>query len=176
MNPKRTKQQLHESAARRRVADMLLAGENERLSFPALFARFDGKCFKTGKPLDMTRRQTWAVDHILPSRYLYPLTTSNAALLSKQANDNKRDRWPSEFYTNNELIELARITGADLTLLASKSVVVNPNIDVDACVTRFLSVRERSNLAKRISELKRLLEDCDLTGKLSAANKKMLGY
>ena len=176
LNPKRTKQQLHESAARRRVADMLLADENERINLSDLFTRFDGKCFKTGKRLDIKNRKSWAVDHILPSRYLYPLTKSNAALLSKNANDNKRDRWPSEFYTNSELIELARITGADLTLLASKNVLINPNIDVDACVTRFLSVRERSDLPKRIAELKRLLEDYKLIGKLSGANKKILGY
>lgn len=176
LNPKRTKQQLHESASRRRVADMLLAGENERLDISALFARFGAKCFKTRKPLDVTKRNTWAIDHILPSRYLYPLTTSNAALLSKGANDNKRDRWPSGFYTNNELIELAKITGADLSLLASRIPVVNRDIDVDACVTRFLSVRERSNLPKRIAELKRLLEDYRLTGRLSANNRKLLGY
>ncbi len=28
------------------------------------------------------------------------------------ANENKRDKWPSQFYTNNELIDLAKITGA----------------------------------------------------------------
>lgn len=176
LNEKRTKQQLHESASHRRVADMLMAGKNERLDISALFVRFGARCFKTRKPLDVTKRNTWAIDHILPSRYLYPLTTSNAALLSKGANDNKRDRWPSEFYTNNELIELARITGADLSLLASRSPVVNRDIDVDACVTRFFSVRERSNLPKRIAELKRLLEDYGLTGRLSGDNKKILGY
>lgn len=114
LNPKRTKEQLHESSARRRVADLLLAGENERLDFDELFKRFGGKCFKTGKALNIKDRKSWAIDHVLPSRWLYPLTLKNAALLSKEANDNKRDKWPSEFYSNDELKKLAIIIGANL--------------------------------------------------------------
>ncbi len=154
---------------------MLLEGENQTIKPEDLFARFGSKCFKTRKPLDIKDRQSWAIDHILPSKYLYPLTIENAALLSAGANNNKRDRWPSEFYTNNELIELSRITGADLNLLASRSPVVNSSIDVDGCVSRFLKVRERSNLAKRLKELRKLLEENDLVARLSAQNKKMLG-
>ena len=47
------------------------------------------------------------------------MTKENAALLSKEANNNKRNKWSSHFYTNNELIKLARITGADLSLLSA---------------------------------------------------------
>jgi len=176
LNPRRTKQQLHEASVRRRIADMLLEGENRDISPEDLFVRFGGRCFKTKKPLNINDRKSWAIDHILPSKYLYPLTVENAALLSAEANNNKRDRWPSEFYTNNELIELSKITGADLTLLASRSPVVNPNIDVNACVSRFLKVRERSNLPKRLRELKELLEEYSLVGRLSPHNKRMLGF
>jgi CRISPR/Cas system Type II protein with McrA/HNH and RuvC-like nuclease domain len=118
--------------------------------------------------LDINNRKTWAIDHILPSKYLYPLTVSNAALLSKEANDNKRDQLPSKYYTNNELIELAKITGADLTLLTNKHPIINPHIDVNKCVSRFLTVREKSNLNK-------LLVSYDLINKLSPENKKLLG-
>lgn len=179
LNPKRTKEQLWESALKRRVGDLLLEGENKKIDdnfIRKLFRRFYSRCFKTGKRLKMKNRLSWAIDHILPSRYLYPLTKENAALLSKEANNHKRDRWPSEFYTNGELIRLARITGADLQLLSNNKPIVNPNIDVDACVTRYLQVRERTNLEKRIKELKELLEEYDLSSKLSAKNKKLLGY
>lgn len=176
LNPKRTKQQLHESSVRRRIADFLVADENEKIDIKELFKRFDNKCFKTKKILDIKKRNTWAIDHILPSKYLYPLTISNAALLSKEANDNKRDQLPSQFYTNNELIELARITGADLTLLTSENAIINSNIDVNKCVTRFLTVREKSNLKKRIAELKKLLVSYDLVEKLSEQNKRLLGF
>jgi hypothetical protein len=176
LNPQRTSQQLFESSVRRRIGDMLLQDKNEVISIDALFNRFDHRCFKTKKHLDIEDRSSWAIDHILPSKYLYPLTISNAALLSKEANDNKRDRWPSEFYKNNELVKLARITGADLNLLSSKEPIINPNIDVDACVTRALSVREQSNLWKRISELKKMLISYGLIDKLSDKNKRLLGY
>ena len=175
LNPKRTSQQLFESSIRRRLGDMLLAGCDETISISELFDRFGHKCFKTEKPLDIRDRKSWAIDHILPSSYLYPLTVSNAALLSKEANDNKRDRWPSEFYTNNELIKLAKLTGADLKLLSSKKPIINSHIDVDACITRVLSVREQSNLWKRIDELKKMLVSYGLADKLSDSNKKLLG-
>jgi len=175
LNPKRTKEQLHESALRRRVADLLMEGENQKLPFAALFERFGHRCFKTGVRLDINARSTWAVDHILPSRYLYPLTTTNACLLSREANQNKKARWPSEFFTNAELIKLAEITGADLRLLASPTPIVNDNIDVDRCVTRFLSVRQNTRLADRIDELRAILKEYNLVKRLSLKNRRMLG-
>lgn len=176
LNPRRTRQQLHESSARRRAAELLLEGQNQTISPEDLFARFGGKCFKTKQALNIRDRKSWAIDHILPSRYLYPLCAENAALLSAEANHAKRDRWPSQFYTNNELIELSRLIGADLTLLASRQPIVNPNIDVNGCVSRVLKVRERSNLAKRLKELKKLLASYQLVERLSVENKKMLGF
>ena len=125
--------------------------------------------------LDINQRDTWEIDHILPSKWLYPLNKQNAALLSKDANNNKRHKWPSEFYTNNELIELAKITGANLSLISSKVPVINKNIDVNKCVDRYLQVREKSHLPKRIKELKKILTEYDLVGKLSKENKKLLG-
>lgn len=176
LNPKRTKEQLHESAAKRRTAELLLAGENERLDINDLFKRFSSKCFKTGKLLDIKQRETWAIDHVLPSRWLYPLSIKNAALLSKEANNNKRDKWPSEFYTNNELKRLACITGANLELMSNKEPVINPNIDVDACVSRMLTVRSATDISRRIKDLKKLLQDYNLVNNLSEQNKKLLGY
>jgi 5-methylcytosine-specific restriction endonuclease McrA len=177
LNVRRTKQQLHEASAKRRVADLLLEGENTPLDLKDLFRRFQSKCFKCSKALTFGKRGTWAVDHILPSKFLYPLTRENAALLCADCNNGKHDRWPSLYYTNHELIELSRITGADLSLLAGSKAVVNSNIDVDACVSRYLKVREKSDLKKRLTELKKLLADYVLAGKLSASNKKkMLGF
>lgn len=176
LNPKRTKEQLHESATRRRAAELLLRGENQRIDLRALFERFDGKCFKTGKELNYEDRSSWAVDHLLPSRWLYPLSLHNAVLLSKEANANKRDSWPSQFYTNDELKKLALLIGADLALLASSEPVINKSIDVDACVTRMLTVRRATDMTKRIQDLKKLLEDYSLVDRLSEDNRKILGY
>ena len=175
LNPKRTRQQLHEAAVRRRVADLLLQGINTPVDIDDLFKRFDSKCFKCGQTLDQTATRTWEIDHVLPSRYLHPLKVENAALLCKGCNNSKHGRWPSQFYTNSELIELSKRTGADLTLLASPTAIVNRDIDVNAGVTRYLTVREHSKLAKRIEELKQLLDDYGLIKDLSAEHKQRLG-
>lgn len=175
LNPKRTKQQLHEGTMRRRIGDLLLEGENMPIDFEELFKRFDSRCFKTKRKLDIKKRKTWAIDHLLPSKWLYPLTIDNAVLLSSEANSNKSDKWPQKFYTNNELIELAKITGADLSLLASKTPIVNTNINVNKCVERYLQVREKSKLDKRIKELKKIIEKYDLVKDLTDVNRKLLG-
>lgn len=176
LNPQRTKEQLHEASAKRRVADMFLDGEHQSINPTLLFERFKSRCFKTGIALDMNSRQTWAIDHILPSRYLYPLTVENAALLSWEANNNKRDKWPSQFYSNDELKELARITGADLTLISRSEPVVNSHVDVNRCVERYLSIRQHSDLNRRVLELKQVLGDYGLVDRLSRENKKILGF
>lgn len=176
LNPKRTKEQLHESSVRRRIADLFLEGENQQIDIVELFEKFGNKCFKTKKPLDIKKRRTWAIDHILPSKWLYPLSKENAALLSKEANNSKGEKWPSQFYTNNELIELAKITGADLGLISSKVPVMNSNIDVNKCVERYLRVREKSNLRKRILELKKIIKNYGLIDRLTLGNKKILGF
>jgi len=126
--------------------------------------------------LDINKRETWTIDHILPSKYLYPLKKENAALLSRDANENKRDQWPSKFYTNNELIELARITGANIDLISSKQPVMNRNIDVNKGVERYLHVREKSDLPKRIKEIKKILMVYKLVPNLSEENKTLLGF
>ena len=176
LNPKRTKEQLHESAVRRRIADLFLEEENESIDFQDLFDRFDSRCFKTKEPLDINQRENWAIDHILPSKYLYPLKRENAALLSRNANENKRDKWPSKFYTNNELIELARISGANIDLISNKLPIMNHNIDVNRGVERYLQVREKSDLPKRIKEIKKILLVYELVDNLSLLNKKLLGF
>ena len=176
LNPKRTKQQLHESSVRRRIADLFLQGENEFIDIEDLFDKFDRKCFKTKKPLDINDRGSWQIDHILPSKWLYPLKNENAALLSNEANAAKKAKWPNKFYTNNELIELAKITGGNLKLFTSKNPIINTSIDVNRGVERYLQVREKSDLPKRINEIKKILQFYKLVDCLTNENKKLLGF
>ena len=78
--------------------------------------------------------------------------------------------------SNDELKRLAIITGANLELISRKEPIVNEQIDVDACVSRMLTVRSATDITKRLKELKNLLEDYDLVQNLSEQNKKLLGY
>ena len=177
-NPKRTSEQLREGAARRRLGDLLAALDHDaeqKLDVEDLFRRFEGRCFKTGVELDINQRETWHIDHILPSKYFYPLTKENAALLSKEANSNKRDRWPSEVYSPQELVRLSEITGANLELLSSPKPILNQEIDVNAAVDKWLEVRNCTDLNKRIRQLVKILVSNNLTEYLSEKNKKRLG-
>jgi hypothetical protein len=176
LNPKRSKEQMHEASVRRRIADLFLDEENETIDFEDLFRRFDSKCFKTKVKLNIKDRGSWAIDHILPSKYLFPLKKENAALLSREANNSKRDRWPSKFYTNNELIELAKVTGADLKLISRKEPIINKKINVNKGVERYLQVREKSDLQKRINEIRKILQIYGLVENLFDENKKLLGF
>jgi hypothetical protein len=175
-NPKRTKQQLHESSVRRRIADLFIEGENKFVNHSELFKRFDSKCFKTNKVLDINDRGSWHIDHILPSKWLYPLKIENAALLSSEANEAKKAKWPSKFFSNNELIQLAKITGGNLKLFTSQNPIINKDIDVNNGVERYLQVREKSDLPKRIEEIKKILTFYKLEDNLSEDNKKLLGF
>lgn len=175
LNPKRTAEQLRESSMKRRIAELLTKQSDEKLNVVKLFKKFRGKCFKTGKKLDIKKTSTWQIDHTLPAKYFYPLTERNATLLSSEANQNKSDMWPSKFYSNKELVRLAKITGASLELLSNPIPILNSDIDVNLCVERFLDVRDSSDLSKRVSELKTLLEKHELAKHLSSKNKKILG-
>ena len=97
-------------------------------------------------------------------------------MLSTEANSAKKAKWPSKFFTNNELIELARITGGNLKLFTAENPIINKSIDVNRGVERYLQVREKSDLPKRIKEIKKILLFYKLVDNLSDENKKLLGF
>lgn len=178
-NPKRTKEQHAEAAARRRIGDLMHPDPEYKpySDIDDLFERFGGKCFLTGVPLDRNDRDQWQIDHILPASYYYPLTKENACLLSKGANGNKRAQWPSEIYTPEQLVELSRITGADISLLSSPEPIYNENADPNMAVVRYLEKARQDprKFSKRVAELKKILSADNLLESLSDENKRMLG-
>lgn len=175
LNKMRTKEQLFEGTINRRLGD-LLSTTDEKADPKEVFKRFGGKCFKTGIPLDYNDRSSWHIDHIMPSKYFWPLTTENAALLSSEANEAKSGKWPSEVYTDKQLVALSKITGAPLELISSKEPVYNTDIDPNKAVDRlFNNVRERSHLPKLVEGLKMILKKHDLVQALTIENQKLLG-
>ena len=178
-NPKRTAEQHAEAAARRRIGDLMHPDPEYRpySDINDLFDRFDSKCFLTGVPLDKNDRSQWQIDHILPASYYYPLTRDNACLLSKGANGNKRAQWPSEIYTPEQLMDLARITGADITLLSSPTPIFNVNADPNMAVIRYLGKarQNKEKFSKRVQELRKMLVADNLVASFTEDNKKLLG-
>ena len=72
---------------RRRLYN-ILSGEPGKIDSRAVFDRFNGKCFACQKDLTFQAqgRSDFRLDHTLPNRYLWPLTTETATLLCDACN------------------------------------------------------------------------------------------
>lgn len=81
--------------------------------------KFNCKCFKCGKEVDAH----FDLDHTMPLAYLYRLDES-ATCLCSNCNSSKRDKFPADFYTEDELQSLSEITGLPMELLHKRE--VNP--------------------------------------------------
>ena len=120
-NPTRIPDQHREAAQKRRLY-IALSGP-EHIDSAAIYKRFDSKCFKCAVELSETPPAGGALargtlDHTLPVKYLWPLTTDNATLLCSEHNSQKSDKWPSNYYTKVELRRLVRLTGLSHDKLA----------------------------------------------------------
>jgi len=139
-NPQRTTAQMKEDAARRRGFELLIAAIYEgtpQLTYrhvtggelsDYVFRQFGGKCFKCGAGLDA---RGWHLDHTRPLALLWPLDETATALCA-YCNSAKRDRPPVDFYTDEELAEIAEITQIPLAELKAPT----PNMEI---VEEFLS-------------------------------------
>lgn len=129
LNPQRTTAQMKEDSQRRRHFEILLTElyqKSSHLSYrhetggrelsDDIWLKFDKKCFNCdcilNAPNDMH------LDHTRPLALLWPLDET-ATSLCQACNSRKRDRYPSEYYSEHKLIELAKITGLNLQDLKS---------------------------------------------------------
>ena len=131
LNPQRNAQQFKEDGLRRRAIEVLVNHLLERnlvhFEFENrtkkefteyIWNKFDRKCFKCKKPLDISEMN---LDHTMPLAYLYRLDET-ATCLCDSHNSQKSDHFPIDYYTEDELVELSKITGLDLKTLHSRDV------------------------------------------------------
>lgn len=121
-NPTRTTDQHRDAAQKRRLYMDLTAGS--KIDSKEIYARFDYMCFKCGEDLSADI-QTKSVkqgnlDHTLPVRFLWPITNNNATLLCRRHNGEKAEKWPSRFYSEQELKRLVTLTGIPYDILAGE--------------------------------------------------------
>lgn len=121
-NGTRTQEQFAESAQKRRLYSEL-AGNN-KIDYKAIRRKYDNNCFNCGCDLSDTNKVS-NLDHTLPAMYLWPLNTNNATLLCSDCNQNKSGLWPSQFYNNRKLHELAVRTGIPYATLNGDA-IYNP--------------------------------------------------
>ncbi len=126
LNPKRTSDQHREAAQRRRLYS-LISSEDGKIDSQVVFDRFSGRCCNCDKPLTFTERgaKDHDLDHTLPAKYLWPISTESATLLCSECNNAKHDKWPSEFYSQEQQKALARLTGITYDVLSGPP-LLNP--------------------------------------------------
>ncbi|NSX05679.1 hypothetical protein [Cupriavidus gilardii] len=127
-NPTRTQDQHREAAQKRRLY-IEISKESGRINTAEIFRRFQNKCFCCSRPLvdddGFPISGAFNIDHTLPVYYLWPATSQNATLLCREHNGSKAEKWPSEFYSQEQINQLAVLTGLQAELLRGPP-VLNP--------------------------------------------------
>jgi hypothetical protein len=115
-NQTRLADQHREASQKRRLYTELT--DSPRIDIGKIYEKFDSKCFKCGLELSADREKgkkelLGNLDHTLPAKFLWPLTTENATLLCKEHNAEKAEKWPGEYYSDAELRRLQPRVGID---------------------------------------------------------------
>lgn len=150
----------HREARQMRRIYLDLSG-SEKINSEAVYGRFRYRCFKCQKDLrKVADAKERPLDHTLPAVFLWPLTTENATLLCREHNGEKSGKWPSEYYSNNELKNLAVLTGVPYETLIGPA-HYNPEViedlktaeQVDQLLTKYAAYMPRIiKLRNRILE------------------------
>ena len=129
LNPKRTSDQFFESSLLSRERKAFLdepeifdvIQRKYKLQFlgfkTAIWKKFNKECFNCGKNLKLNEVQ---LDHTRPLSLFYPID-EHATSLCKDCNNAKRGRHPVDFYSEDKLIALNKITGLSLEKLKERN-------------------------------------------------------
>lgn len=175
-NPDRTKDQLHESSVITRERKILLR-ENEKLQLiknrhngdglkTLTWKKFGKKCFNCSAPLSLIDVR---LDHTRPLAYLWPLD-EYATSLCENCNNRKHDLFPVDFYSEEQLVELSKITGLNYNALIRKEIneiELQRMIDSIDKFAKKLDPRTFNSIARKVLELK---PDIDLFAILKKKN------
>jgi hypothetical protein len=126
-NPLRTTDQLHESSVITRERKILLREPEILQSIKdrtgaglksLVWERFDRRCFRCGKRVALSKFQ---LDHTRPLAYLWPID-EHATCLCSECNNEKKEKFPIDFYSRDQLIALSKLTGLSLVELEKKDI------------------------------------------------------
>ena len=151
----------HREASQRRRLFGLLANDAPPVNLEEIREKFEHKCFSCGVSIT---KENEALDHTLPVRLLWPLTTESATLLCKACNGQKSAQWPSEFYNEQHLRRLAVLTGIHYAILAGQPTVNQQALDMiqsdtDAFITAWI---DRPEDLKALRRLMKEVADIDI--------------
>ncbi len=175
-NRRRTADQLNESSVLTRERKILLRENKvleefkQRVSKKGLrhfvWQRFGRRCFKCKQVVTL---KGFELDHTRPLAYLWPLDEF-ATCLCATCNNNKKDSFPVDFYSNEELRELARLVGLALKDLRAKT-VNQPELDrIRSDIAGFARSWEPRLFASIATRVRELSPAIDLFGELEQAS------
>lgn len=134
LNPQRNSQQFKEDGLRRRAIETLVdklleknlihfdfRKKNKKEFSEYIWRKFNKRCFKCGPSSKPITLKEMDLDHTMPLAYLYRLDET-ATCLCKSHNSQKSDSFPVDFYSENELKRLSKITGLPLSTLKSRKI------------------------------------------------------
>jgi hypothetical protein len=124
-NPLRTVDQLNESSLITRERKMflrepeILARLKERTGAglkSQIWERFGRRCFNCRTKLALNEVD---LDHTRPLAYLWPID-EHATCLCSECNNHKKEKFPVDFYSDEQLASLSKICGLSVTILKKK--------------------------------------------------------
>lgn len=174
-NPLRTVDQLNESSIITRERRLLLREpeilqtikEREGRGLKSIvWDKFGRRCFYCSKPLEVKEVQ---LDHTRPLAYLWPID-EHATCLCAEHNNQKKDKFPVDFYSPDQLLRLSEITGLSLAELKIRSVCEPQLKRIRNDLVRFAGEcdpRAFNAIARKVHEI---LPDVDLWAELLDAD------
>lgn len=134
LNPQRNPQQFKEDSLRRRAIEVLInelletnlihfefEKKTKREFSQYIWEKFDKRCFKCGRNSKQIDLSEMNLDHTMPLAYLYRLDET-ATCLCNSHNSQKSDSFPVDYYSEDELKRLSKITGLSLEKLHQRTV------------------------------------------------------
>lgn len=175
-NPKRTTDQLHESSVITRERKVFLREPEilqeikERTGAglkSKVWERFGRKCFRCGiaVPLD-----DFQLDHTRPLAYLWPIDV-HATCLCAGCNNEKKEKFPVDFYKPQELERLSEIIELPLRELKKKQLNECELKRILADLPRFARDWEPRTFLATSRKIKELRPEIDLLVELKKADR-----
>ncbi len=174
-NPLRTVDQLNESSTITRERKILLQEpsilqtikeRSGRGLKSIVWDRFGRRCFYCEKPLNLNDVQ---LDHTRPLAYLWPID-EHATCLCAEHNNEKKDKFPVDFYNGDQLKRLATITGLSLDKLIAREVCEIHLQRIRADISGFVGLcdpRTFNAISRKVFEIR---PDVDLWDELEQAD------
>lgn len=175
-NPKRTTDQLHESSVITRERKVFLREPEilqeikERTGAglkSKVWERFGRECFRCG---DAVALDDFQLDHTRPLAYLWPIDEF-ATCLCAECNNEKKEKFPVDFYKPQELKRLSEITGLPLADLKKKELNGRELKRILADLRTFARDWEPRTFAATARKIKELRPDIDLLVELEKADR-----